>query len=121
VGVWSVVWVCSVGVWSVVWVCICVVQVCRYAMSVCRCAVWVCVNVMWVCRCKKSSPSVKSVQQSRDILLSVMSHDVDTVRLRAYQNVYNIVKVTTSAVCWRSLESRTMSRVCFLLTGNIVK
>jgi len=51
-------------------------------------------------RCKKSSPSLKSLQQSREVMLSVMSHDVDAVRLRAYRAIYKIVKVDTLAICW---------------------
>ena len=45
------------------------------------------------CRCKKSTASLESLKLSRDILLAVMSHDIESVRLRAYYDIYNIVKV----------------------------
>ena len=52
-----------------------------------------------VCRCKKSSASVKSLEQSREIVLAVLSHNVDAVRLRAYHAMFNIVKVSSLVTC----------------------
>ena len=64
-----------------------------YNSSALPCRLWFDVFLRGVCRCKKSSASVKSLQQSREILLAVLSHDTEAVRLRAYRAMYSVVKV----------------------------
>jgi len=42
--------------------------------------------------CRKSSAGMRSLEQSREILLTVLSHDVEAVRTRTYHTMYNIIK-----------------------------
>jgi len=63
-------------------------------------------------RCRKSSSSSRSLEQSREILLTVMSHDVEVVRSRAYHATYNIVKVDCLAFFSAGMYTLCVHLVC---------
>ena len=71
--------------------------------------------------CLKSSASLRSLEQSREILLTVLSHDVEAVRTTAHSTVHSIVKdaLGLQLVSERPSSSSTLAAM-FVLDAKVL-